>query len=88
MTLEVSWDDVSTLSFGLSQCHGYNFRLVCEVALRETVEFANLVKQLLKAHPCLANNQSFSLKPGKALLVMVEAPRLFGAPTRTCSGDC
>ena len=33
MTLEVSWDGLWTLSFGLSQFHGHGSWLVCEVAL-------------------------------------------------------
>ena len=34
MMLEVCWDGLWTLSFGLSQFHGHGSRLVCEVALR------------------------------------------------------
>ena len=30
----VCWDGLWTLSFGLSQCHGHDSWLVCEVALR------------------------------------------------------
>ena len=59
MTLEVSWDDIWTLSFGLSQFHGQGSWLVCEVALRETMEFANLVKQLLKVHPACPITKGF-----------------------------
>ena len=33
MILEVSWDGLWTLSFGLSQSHGHDSWLVCEVAL-------------------------------------------------------
>jgi hypothetical protein len=33
MILEVSWDGLWTLSFGLSQFHGHGSWLVCEVAL-------------------------------------------------------
>jgi len=33
MILEVCWDGIWTLSFGLSQFHGHCFWLVCEVAL-------------------------------------------------------
>ena len=33
MMLEVSWDGLWTLSFGLSQFHGHGSWLVCEVAL-------------------------------------------------------
>ena len=33
MILEVSWDGFWTLPFGLSQFHGHNSWLVCEVAL-------------------------------------------------------
>ena len=35
MILEVSWDSLYTLSFGLSHFHGHGFWLVCEVALSE-----------------------------------------------------
>ena len=34
ITLEVSWDSLWALSFGLSQFHGHGSWLVCEVALR------------------------------------------------------
>ena len=34
MILEVCWDGLWTLSFGVSQFHGHGSRLVCEVALR------------------------------------------------------
>ena len=37
MILEVSWDGLWTLSFGLSQFHGHGSWLVCEVALMTTV---------------------------------------------------
>ena len=33
MVLEVSWDSLWTLSFGLSQFHGHGSWLACEVAL-------------------------------------------------------
>ena len=33
MILEVCWDGIWTLSFGLSQVHGHGPWLVCEVAL-------------------------------------------------------
>ena len=33
MILEVCWDELWTLSFGLSQFHGHGSWLVCEVAL-------------------------------------------------------
>ena len=33
MILEVSWDSLWTLSFGLSRFHGHGSWLVCEVAL-------------------------------------------------------
>jgi len=36
MSLEVSWDGLWTLSFGLSQFHGLDSWVVCEVALRTT----------------------------------------------------
>ena len=34
MMLEVCWDGLYTLSFGLSQFHGHGSWLACEVALR------------------------------------------------------
>jgi hypothetical protein len=34
MILEVCWDGLWTLSFGLPQFHGHGSRLVCEVALK------------------------------------------------------
>jgi hypothetical protein len=34
MSLEVCWDGLWTLSFGLSQLHSHGSWLVCEVALR------------------------------------------------------
>jgi hypothetical protein len=34
MILEVSWDGIWTLSFGLSQFHGHGSWHVCEVALK------------------------------------------------------
>ena len=36
MLLEVRWDRLWTLSFGLSQFHGHSSWLVCEVTLRTT----------------------------------------------------
>jgi hypothetical protein len=33
MILEVSWENLWTLSFGLSQFHGHGSWLMCEVAL-------------------------------------------------------
>ena len=36
MILEVSWHDLRTLSFGLSQLHGHGSWLVCGVTLRAT----------------------------------------------------
>ena len=35
MILKVSWDYLSTLSFGLSQFYGHGSWLVCEVALED-----------------------------------------------------
>ena len=34
MILEVTWDILGTLYFGLSQLHGHGSWIVCEVALR------------------------------------------------------
>ena len=36
MLLEVCWDNLRTLSFGLSQFHGHGTWLMCEVALSST----------------------------------------------------
>ena len=44
--LEVSWDGLCTFSFGLSQFHGHNSWLVCEVTIEPSL------------HLILANNQS------------------------------
>ena len=38
MILKMSWDDLWTLSFGLSQFHGHGSWLVCEVALIPTTK--------------------------------------------------
>ena len=35
MNLEVSWEDLLTLSFGLPQFHGHGSWLVCEVVLSD-----------------------------------------------------
>jgi hypothetical protein len=42
MILEVSWDGLWTLSFGLSQFHGHGSWLVCEVALVPTMEVGGM----------------------------------------------
>jgi hypothetical protein len=38
MSLEVCWDGLWTLSFGLSQFHGHGTWLVCEVVLTHEIE--------------------------------------------------
>jgi hypothetical protein len=38
MILEVCWDGLWTLSFGLSQFHGHGSWLVCEVALTQSID--------------------------------------------------
>jgi hypothetical protein len=37
MNVEMSWDGIWTLSFGLSQFHGHGFWIVCEVALGQNI---------------------------------------------------
>ena len=37
MNLEVSWEGLWTISFGLSQFHGHSSWLMCEVALNNTM---------------------------------------------------
>jgi hypothetical protein len=49
--LEVSWDDLWTFSYGLSQYHGRDSWLVCEVAL------------MSPSHLALANTRWGTLKP-------------------------
>ena len=44
MILEVCWDGLWTLSFGLSQFHGHRSWLVCEVALRDSEYGGNYTK--------------------------------------------
>jgi hypothetical protein len=48
MILEVYWDGIWTLSFGLSQFHGHGSWLVCEVTLIVVVKVAIVV---IKASP-------------------------------------
>ena len=38
MSMDVSWDNLWTLSFGLSQFHGRGSCLVCEMALSISIE--------------------------------------------------
>ena len=40
MIVEVCWDSLWTLSFGLTQFHGHNSLLVCEVALNDVFSVA------------------------------------------------
>ena len=47
MILEVSWDGLWTLSFGLSQFHGHGSWLVCEVALSERGSLTTIETQVL-----------------------------------------
>jgi len=47
MILEVSWDGLGTLSFGLSQFHGYGSWLMCEVALSIEVHRHRLFRSKL-----------------------------------------
>ena len=42
MILEVCWDGLWTLSFGLSQFHGHGSWLVCEVALRVGLDYGSV----------------------------------------------
>ena len=45
MILEVSWDGLCTLSFGLSQFHGHGSWLVCEVVLNVNMNNFGTSKQ-------------------------------------------
>ena len=47
----------------------------------------DITEVLPPSHPTLPNNQSLSLKLGKALSVIAEASNYPNAPTRTCSRD-
>ena len=53
MILEVSWDGLWTLSLGLSQSHGHNSWLMCEVTLRvpTPLELHCLTKEVVWAIP-------------------------------------
>ena len=46
MGLEVFWDGLWTLSFGLSQLHGHGSWLVCEVAVRAGLDYSEEVHRL------------------------------------------
>jgi hypothetical protein len=51
MILEVSWDELHTLSFRLSQFHGHGSWLVCEVALKLGLKAPSLVGQDERSGP-------------------------------------
>ena len=53
MILEVCWDGLRTLSFGLSQFHGHGSRLVCDVALNTKTNQEIVLKATL-GHPKLS----------------------------------
>ena len=50
MILEVCWDGLRTLSFGLSQFHGHGSQLMCEVAL---IVNRGVVSPTLNVNPTL-----------------------------------
>ena len=50
VTLEVPWDGLWTLSFGLSQFHGHGSWLMLEVALRVT-KWVRITKPLIQCGP-------------------------------------
>jgi hypothetical protein len=59
--LEVCWDGLWTLSFGLSQFHGHGSWLVCEVALvQQANDTFRIVwrKKMIKdqSKPCIHHN--------------------------------
>ena len=57
MILEVCWDGLWTLSFGLSQCHGHGSWLVCEVAL------TNVMAQSRSTNPLQFHTLAYWLIP-------------------------
>jgi hypothetical protein len=77
MILEVSWDNLWTLSFGFSQFHGHGSWLVCEVALsksqhggivptfepRETIQTWFIIIQVISLLLVLRVGSSFFLNP-------------------------
>jgi hypothetical protein len=60
MGLEVSWDGLWILSFGLSQSHGHGSWLVCEVALRTLVSTPQgfYIEIMLLSGEVFGHNQS------------------------------
>ena len=61
MTLEVCWDGLWTLSFGLSQCHGHGSWLVYEAALRYEHKTGLIV---LCGTDLLSITKALGLQPG------------------------
>ena len=59
MILEVSWDGLRTLSFGLSQFHGHSSRLMCEVVL-SNITFFNSFQPFHSNHIITLFQWSFS----------------------------
>ena len=57
MMLEVCWDGLRTLSFGLLQFHDHNSWLVCEVALRYLMQFSKEVLGIIDRDPSVAKSQ-------------------------------
>ena len=56
MILEVFWNGLWTLSFGLSHFHGHGSWLVCEVALRRSMPMPMNPLALF----CIGNNYALS----------------------------
>ena len=56
MILEVSWDSLWTLSFGLPQLHGHGSWLVCTVALNNVMRTSNLINCTLFYQICFCNS--------------------------------
>jgi hypothetical protein len=52
MVLEVSWDGLWALSFGLSRCHGHGSWLVCEVALVERKVLKSILGRTIVGRSC------------------------------------
>jgi hypothetical protein len=50
MILEVTWDGLWTLSFGLSEFHGHRSWLVCEVALKHQVSWGDTNDEVVNLH--------------------------------------
>ena len=84
MILEVSWDSLWTLSFGLSQFHGHVSWLMCEVALRGLWNFSNLMKKNQQITSC----KWVGLEKTKILTEGLITPATFGTICRHLELSC